>query len=223
MEFLSRLQNLNPRQKITAIIAGIIGLICLAAIVLLGIESSTPQTLEFNSCEQSDGIAGAEEEKYKSNGETSNTFFIEILGQVQNPGVYELNKKIIILEALELAGGLTEDADLLYIHKILPLSELVSEHQKIYIPSIFENSVAVTGESESASKSSKTAENLDNKGVKININTASLEELISLPGIGAATAEKIISNRPYTSLEQLKDIQGIGEGKYNSIVTLITW
>ena len=223
MEFLTKLQNLNPKQKIIAIIAGIIGLLCLVALIYISIQSSVSQTIEFDVLEHSDDINRGEDEKAKPEGNKIETFYIEVLGQVNNPGVYQLDKKIIILEALELAGGLTEDADLLYIHKILSLSELVVEHQKIYIPSIFENSVAVTGESESASKSSKTAENLDNKGVKININTASLEELISLPGIGAATAEKIISNRPYTSLEQLKDIQGIGEGKYNSIVTLITW
>ena len=222
MEFLTKLQNLNPKQKIIAIIAGIIGLLCLVALIYISIQSSVSQTIEFDVLEHSDDINRGEDEKAKPEGNKIETFYIEVLGQVNNPGVYHLYKNIIILEALELAGGLTEDADLLYIHKILSLSELVVEHQKIYIPSIFENSVKVTGDEAGTDKNTRTSGDPLSLDGKININTASLENLVSLPGIGEVTAEKIISGRPYTSLEQLKDIQGIGESKYNSIVSLIT-
>jgi competence ComEA-like helix-hairpin-helix protein len=58
--------------------------------------------------------------------------------------------------------------------------------------------------------------------VNVNINTASMDDLISLPGIGKATAKKIIDNRPYKSLEDLEKVPGIGEKKLKKLSGLIT-
>lgn len=131
-------------------------------------------------------------------------FFAEITGAVKKPGVYELERSVMVIELIELAGGLSEFADMLFVHEQLNLSSLVEEGQKVFVPPLG-----------SYSKTTRGAE-------KVNINTASAEQLETISGIGPAMAKKIIENRPYMSLEELQNVPGIGEATYNKIVTDLT-
>lgn len=139
---------------------------------------------------------------------TSNRFYVDINGQVNRPGVYQVDDGMILLELVEEAGGFTESADMYYVAKDLNLSkELISE-QKVYIPQV--------GESSSFSSSAVGSTS------KVSINNGSAEELDTLPGVGPSTVEKIISNRPYEKLEDLLDVSGIGESRFEDIKDLIS-
>lgn len=133
--------------------------------------------------------------------------FVYISGEVKNPGVYEFNKEARLVEIIELAGGFTDNADLEFVNKELNLSKIIEDQDQIFIPS---------KKSNTASGSVKSATGL------INLNTATQEQLESLPGIGAATAKKIMDNRPFNSIDQLLNVSGIGESKYRQIKDLVT-
>lgn len=144
-----------------------------------------------------------------STGERATTINIfEITGQVNHPGVYEVREDLMVIELINLAGGFTSYADLEAIHKNIGLSKIVESQEKVYIPGIFENS--------------ETNDSSMISGQKISLNNATLEQLDALPDIGESTANKIINARPFSKLEDLKNIEGIGDKTYNNIVSSIT-
>jgi competence protein ComEA len=147
--------------------------------------------------------------------EATNTRSItfEIVGQVNNPGVYIGHKDLMVLEAIDLAGGVTENADLKYLQKNINLSSLIQPNQKIFIPSIGELSTFALNPNPNSSSSANDT---------ISVNSASLTELESLPGIGVVIGQRIISGRPYTAIEDLKNISGITDKVYNEIVPSIS-
>jgi len=133
--------------------------------------------------------------------------FAYITGGVKLPGVYELNDDDIkIADLIEMAGGLNEDADTEAISKNLNLASIVKDSDHINIP------IKKVSQNNSISTNS----------TKININTATAEQLDSLPGIGAATAQKIINARPFSSIEDIKNVSGLRDSKFNQIKDLIT-
>jgi len=137
------------------------------------------------------------------------TIFIDIMGQVVNPGVYELNTNTLLIEAVEIAGGFGAKADLEYVHKNILLSANIKPLQKIYIPAIGENMSTY-------SQSTVSAGSLGNS--KLNINTANKEALKTISGVGDVTAEKIIELRPIKSLDQLKELNGVPSKTIDNII-----
>lgn len=138
------------------------------------------------------------------------TYFIDVMGQVKNPGVYELKSNTLVIEAVEIAGGFAENSDLEYVHKNILLSATIKPTQKIYIPAI--------GENVSLNEQIDSTAGLLTDG-KININTASKEVLKSINGVGDVTAEKIIELRPYKSLDQLKNLIGVPSKTIDNIIS----
>ncbi|MBR6483546.1 MAG: helix-hairpin-helix domain-containing protein [Clostridiales bacterium] len=136
---------------------------------------------------------------------------VYICGHVNDPGVYKTQKGSILNDVVELAGGLSEDAAWESIDLVYVLTDNIS----IYIPSEEEAlpgefSVQIIGDPEEEGK--------------VNINTADKEELMSLPGIGEATASAIINYREdntFGSVEDIMNVSGIGESKFNNIKDLI--
>lgn len=133
---------------------------------------------------------------------------VYISGEVKNTGVYYLKKDSRITDLINICGGLTEEAD---VSKINPAQKL-NDSDKIIIPKKEENlnteSIEDTNESDI------------NVQEKININTATKDELTSLNGIGEATANKIINYRNKNKFKEIEDIMnvpGIGEAKFNNI------
>ncbi len=135
-----------------------------------------------------------------------------ISGQVNNPGVYEVEDNSRVSDLITLAGGLTDKADSDYLAKTINLSEKVKDEEHIYVPSIDERG---------ASNVSGVSTDSTTTGGKVNINTATEQELETLPGIGASTGAKIIAARPFESIDALKDVSGIGDAKFNAIKDLI--
>jgi competence protein ComEA len=140
---------------------------------------------------------------------------IHVSGAVRQPDVYELPSGSIVKDAIGAAGGPTDDADLDCINLAVELRD----QQQVHVPRRGEGSTPppVSGD---ALESGETS------GAPIDINTATAAELETLPGIGPSTAQKIVeyreANGPFATIEDIKNVPGIGEGKFEGIKDLIT-
>lgn len=148
----------------------------------------------------------------KSDIEQKNKIVVHIDGEVKNKGVYTIDSESRLNDLVNLAGGLTELADISKIN----LAKKISDGEKIYIYAI--------GEEISIKKEDEI--NIYNDGnSKININTANKEELKKLPGVGDSTADKIINYRNkngfFEQIEDIQNVSGIGESKFENIEELI--
>lgn len=138
---------------------------------------------------------------------------VHICGEVYNPGLIQLESGNRIIDAVELAGGLKKDADLDKIN----LAKKLQDEDKIYIPKIGEDI-------EFEIFNEISAESKDLKQGQIDINKCSREELMTLPGIGEVTANKILDyrmNNSFKRKEDIMEVSGIGEKKFLSMKDLI--
>lgn len=135
--------------------------------------------------------------------------YVDISGEVKQPGVYEIDNNTRLYELVEKAGGVTDNANLDLINQ----AEIVVDGSKIIIPSILSD---VNNEVHDASQNSSNG--------LININNADLEELKKLDGVGDSIAQRIIDYRATTrfnSIEDIKNIRGIGDVTYQKIKSQI--
>jgi competence protein ComEA len=136
---------------------------------------------------------------------------VDVSGSVITPGVYKLSSNSRVDDAINAAGGFAASASADYIAKNLNLAAKLTDGIKIYVPSKGEaNGVAVAQVAGITTKASGSS------GI-LNINTASQSELEALSGIGPVTASKIISDRPFTSLEDLLSKKAISKATYEKI------
>ncbi len=178
-------------------------------------------------------------ETNKTDKTDKNKIVIYIIGEVKQEGVYELDENSRISDAIEKAGGTKENADLSQIN----LAYKIEDGMRIYIPKKGElvqdkekiedkTQEVVTGKSTDITNTTSVNTNLStNKKSKtdiekINLNKATQTELETLPGIGPSTAEKIIAYRKengnFKNIEDIMNVNGIGESKYNKIKDLIS-
>ena len=126
-----------------------------------------------------------------------------------NPGVYTLKASARVTDAIKAAGGMTEDADA----KSVNLAASLSDEEVIYVATKDEN-LSVLGQSGTGQVSDKGGQTSAKDG-KINLNTATSEELQTISGIGAKRAEDIIAYREshggFQSVDDLKNVSGIGD------------
>lgn len=149
---------------------------------------------------------------------------IHITGAICNEGIYKLEENSRIADAVKMAGGLKEDADL----KQINLAYVLEDGMKINIPSKNDNSNENINNTENyITKEKLNSSNNTNsaKTSKININSATQTELETLPGIGPSTALKIINYRKekgkFNKIEDIKNVNGIGESKFSKIKEFI--
>ena len=144
---------------------------------------------------------------------------IYVCGAVRNPGVYYVSATAIKETVVRMAGGFLDEADENYVN----LAQTVTGGEQIYIPTRDET-VGLSLSSRESVDSQKTDAS-EEADVKININTAEKEQLMTLPGIGESKADAIIAYREaqgrFQSTDELMNIQGIKEGVYNKIKDLI--
>ncbi len=179
------------KQNLLPLSLGVLGLIFFAygLISLLGqSEKESSLVIESNSEAKSEILIAA-----------------DIQGAVVKPGVYQLAQGSRIKDLLVIAGGLSSDADRVWVSKNLNLAQKISDESKIFIPK--------EGEAESITTSSGST----NKSGLININSASSSELESLPRIGVVTAGKIIDGRPYSSIDDLKTKEIVSDSVFEEI------
>lgn len=144
-------------------------------------------------------------------------------GQVAEPAVYELPPGSLVEAAIEAAGGFAAGADTAVVNLAQPLSDGV----QVYVPSEAEDVPVPRTIVSNPTTSPAIVSASDSPAVGlININTATIEELDALPGIGPSTAQKIIEHResagPFAAIENIMDVAGIGEAKFAKIKDQIT-
>lgn len=169
----------------------------------------------FNNLDDSDDLYLSDTSENTSSENYIDTqskkIIVHISGCVENEGIVELTEGSRINDAINSAGGYTLDADLNKINLAYP----VKDGEKIYIPSVTDD------EEDLALVSASNLGAQENDSGLININTATQTELETLPGIGPSTALKIIqyrkNNGDFDSIEELQDVPGIGESKFNTI------
>lgn len=161
---------------------------------------------------------------------TTNKFYIDIKGAVKKPGVYEVEDGMIVKDAIDLAGGLKDTATTSNIN----LSQKLTSEMVIYIFTKKElNTTVINTLSDTSCTTNvidvttpvSTSSTKDETTSLVNINTASKEELMTLSGVGASKADAIIIYRtdtPFTKIEDIKNVSGIGESAFDKIKNNIT-
>lgn len=149
---------------------------------------------------------------------------VHICGAVNEPGVYTLEKGDRIYQAIEKAGGFRQDAEQNYLNQ----ADVLSDGIKIYVPTqeeareAEEDPVWVTSGAEGAGvPKEQGTENAGENPLSVNINTASQEQLCTLPGVGSSKAKSIIAyreqNGAYERIEDIMNVEGIKEGVFQKI------
>ena len=142
-------------------------------------------------------------------------YFVDLEGSVERPDVYEITSGARLKDVLIASGGLSVDADRIYFARNFNLARLLKDQEKIYIPSISETENNVLAATQTIQ--SQTNSSLAQPANTININTGSMDELDSLAGIGAITAQKIIQNRPFQTIQELLDKKIVNKGVFENI------
>ncbi len=211
-------EMLTQKQKII----GVVGIIVVAIIIGYYYFTSTKEVYGFDDFEEE-----SQENEVENVENEQNTIIVHITGAVVNEGIVQVKENARINDAIEAAGGVREDADLTNVN----LAYTIEDGQKIYIPS--KNDVPEDGGSETQGQvviqgagndivdGEKAGIGTETTGALVNINTANVEKLDELPGIGSSTAEKIIAyrkeNGKFKSIDEIKNVSGIGEAKFEKI------
>jgi len=151
---------------------------------------------------------------------SENKIVVDLSGAVENPNVYEVSSGARLKDVLILAGGLSVLADRQFFARNFNLARILKDQEKFYIPNSEETQ---TNEVQANLQSLPISES-NTLGVsdKININTASIDQLDTLIGVGKITAQKIIQNRPYQSIDDLLNKKIVGKSVFEKIRELIS-
>ena len=160
---------------------------------------------------QDESIAeDAEEENYEQEENSKVTVFVS--GEVLNQRVVELEKGKRLIDAVEICGGLTEKADLNAVN----LALVLEEEGHYIIPAIGDTNVV----------NSTNLNQMNSSSNLVNINSADIELLKTLPGVGDVLGQRILDKREelgkFTSIDQLNDVSGIGDKKFSDIKDKVT-
>ena len=198
------MEFLNKKQKI--ILICIIIIMCMVILYYIISKTETRDYEEFEISEENETTQETE------NQVEDNIIIVHVSGEVNKPGIIELKEGSRIADAIEKAKGSTEYADLSKIN----LAYEIKDGQKINIPS--KNEIIEVYIEEEAGEN--VIEN-EIKNSKVNINTALQTELETLTGIGPSTALKIIEyrkeNGEFKAIEDIQNVPGIGEAKFENI------
>lgn len=211
----------NDLPKRTKIIIGLVAAVFIIVLfIFLKNYQQSSQIEELESSESSLESESSEETETSEDGasreeDSSTTMMADVKGAVVNPGVYEFEEGDRVETLIEQAGGLTEDADPNQIN----MAQVVEDEMVIYVPT--KGEVVQAPPSNGGTSNASTGEN---EGM-VNINTATMEELMTLPGIGETKAQAIMDTREekggYKSIDEIKDAPGIGDATYEQIKDLI--
>ena len=219
--------------------------IIITIIVVLIVSSLTITTIYFYEPKKEKKISSLKVKKTSNpikedtlNQKENKKYMVDIKGEVQTPGIYELENSSRVIDVINEAGGLTENADTTVIN----LSKKISDEMVIIIYSKWQvehwketkeqgkylQEQCISQKEEQAKNDAcidDTEENTNSTPSIININTATKEELMTLTGIGESKAEAIISYREktaFTKIEDIKNVSGIGDSFYEDIKNNIT-
>lgn len=211
-----------------------INIILIIFFVLLIIGVVTLKTMLLRSKEIASSLDAEEvvlpikEEKIKDK-EVNNELkkYVDIKGAILNPGVYELEINTRVIDIINKAGGLLENANTKNINLAYSLNDqdviiipTFEEVEKEIIPSL-DNDATIKKENNINNKNNSNQEDNSNEDIIFDLNTCTLEELANVPGIGNKKAEEIIkyrdTNNGFKNVEELKEINGIGDKTFEKI------
>ena len=174
-------------------------------------ETNLPAEVAAISKDSSSEKEVKKEEKEESPGQDLIT--VDVKGAVKSPGIYDLPVGSRVHDAVQKAGGLTEEAD----SKSLNLAQKVSDEALVYVPTKGEEASQQTASGTTPSSS---------KEKKVNLNKASLEELKQVKGLGGKRAQDIIDHREangkFKSVDELKKVSGIGAKTIEKLKDYVT-
>lgn len=172
--------------------------------------------LIFSACGKSQEVYLSEEtfESQQEYTDNNNMIYVYLSGEVESPGVYEVSADSRLYQVIDIAGGMTKDAKKDYLN----LAETVCDGQQIHV---------LSKQEYKKNQNSDSAHNTDSgSSTLININTATVEELQQLSGIGETKALEIINYRQkngnFSSIEDIKNVSGIGDSTFEKIKSQIT-
>lgn len=209
------LDNLTKKQKI------ILSLI--AIFVAIGIIYFINNKNQTNNIELDENILVSNQDTNQTSQDTEEIVIVHITGSVKNPGIVKLKEGSRIEDAIEAAGGLTENADISNVN----LAYVLDDGTKIKIPNVDDEDI---GDEDVLSKDSgegiiQEDEKTTNTNT-VNINKATENELSTLPGIGNSLATRIVEYRKqngnFKTIEDIKNVSGIGESKFANIKDFIS-
>lgn len=221
------MKQLINHKTVLVLISSLIISIILLSFILIGATRERVNAIDIE-----------EELKVTTTIKVEKNIFVDVKGAVKKPGVYEVKENSIVNDCIKLARGITSSGTLSNIN----LSKKVTDEMVIYvfkkseITTSAKNEIPCTTEvieinncpiitDNQTSNNDKKETTTDTIGKKININTATKEELTTLTGIGESKANSIIEYRKtnqFKSIEELKNVSGIGEALYESIKDSIT-
>jgi competence protein ComEA len=182
-------------------------------------EIGTKEGEEFPALQENTDEADGEYhgENSAESGTVEAILYVHICGAVLEEGVYALPMGSRVTDGIDAAGGFREDADVAFHN----LAALLTDGQKIYVPTVEETEVLSLPERTESSLYGGMGVYGSGVGTKVNLNTAGLAELMTLNGIGEAKAESILKYREkvgrFQSIEELKKVSGIGDAMFERI------
>jgi competence protein ComEA len=170
--------------------------------------------------DEMDDMAGTTEETEESEDvpekQDAADIYVDVSGAVRYPGVYQLEADARVFEAIEMAGGLLEDA----YTNALNQAQVLSDGQKLFVPTREEWETGTFSTSDTMSVDAWQGNEAADDGL-ININTADETKLCELPGVGAARAQAILQYRQehgnFASIEEIQNVSGIKSGLFEKI------
>ena len=203
-------------KKVLSIIGGVLAVI---VIILVGrgmMDSSTKEKVMVTNAVNTTRVE-------ETTTMMPQNCYVDIKGEVLRPGVYEFSCESRIQEVIKKAGGFTEEADETKIN----LAQKISDQMQIIVPNLHskQEEGVTEGNSEKGNSSNSTPSN--SKQGTVNINTATLEELQTIKGIGKKKAEAILQYRkehgPFRTKEDLLEVKGIGKKALEAIESQVTF
>ena len=183
--------------------AAVIGGILLILVGVGGLFSKKEESVEGTTVVETTTLA----EKTEVSTTQETVIFVDIKGAVKNPGVYQMKVGDRVKDALDAAGGLTEEADSQKVN----LAKRLEDQMAIVVPKVGEEAEEIPAGATSKEEA---------KEGKVNINTATVEELKTLKGVGEKKAEAIIEyrkkNGSFKTKEDLMKVRGIGKKLFDS-------
>lgn len=181
-------------------------------------ESDTKEKQSISQKQDKEDVKDTNKDnKNLKNNKNLKEITVYVSGEVINPGVVTLDVEKRLSDAVNSLGGVTKDADLNRVNLALRLED----EQHYIIPKIGEELCISDNNQGDSQESGKSESNQ-----KVNINTATAKELDELPGIGEVTADKILKYRDesgkFKSIEEIKNVNGIGDKKYEDLRELIS-
>jgi len=153
----------------------------------------------------------------------SSSLVVHVVGAVVRPGIVRLESGARVVDAVDAAGGLAPGADVDRVN----LAAVLADGQRVVIPLVGQVPPVEVGPSNGAAAgSSSSGGDQPSPIAPVDLNTATAEQLDTLPGVGPATAAAIIAHRgesgPFASVDELLDVRGIGEARLESLRDLVT-